>query len=206
MLLEHVVDPERVVSELTRVGKRGYIETPSPVWERLHGTPYHRWVVWTDGNTLRFRAKPGPVLDAELDAWRARADVDAREAMLALHYHLYEAGMVTELVWERSITVSVDRSAGNGDFVAAAGGGDEWQEASGGLEIQVKQGLAPIRRQSDRRLDLVSLLACTRCGQTARARRGNGATLRRLRSGRAGRSRSPRLHGLTSALFSASAT
>jgi SAM-dependent methyltransferase len=164
-VLEHVADPERVVRELTRVGKRGYIETPSPVWERLHGTPYHRWTVWGDGGTLHFRAKPGPVLDPELDAWRARADVEAREAMLALHYHLYEAGMVTEFLWDGPFDVAIDRSAGNGDFVAATGGGDEWQEASGGLKERVKHALSrAVRRRSNRRLDLVSLLQCVRCG------------------------------------------
>lgn len=163
-MLEHVAHPERVIAELTRVGKRGYIETPSPVWERLHGTPYHRWTVWTEDSVLHFRAKPGPVLDPELDAWRSRADLEAREAMLALHYHLYEVGMVTELLWNGSVEVAVDRTHGEGDFVAAAGGGDDWKEAPGDLKDHLKQQVARlVRRRSDRRLDLVTLLRCPTC-------------------------------------------
>ena len=45
-VLEHVEDPERFLTELARVGARGYIETPSEVWERLfEPRPYHLWFV-----------------------------------------------------------------------------------------------------------------------------------------------------------------
>jgi SAM-dependent methyltransferase len=44
-VLEHVKDPERLISELTRVAARGYIETPSEIAERLYGWPYHNWLI-----------------------------------------------------------------------------------------------------------------------------------------------------------------
>ena len=44
-VLEHVENPEQLISELTRTASRGYIETPSELGERLYGWPYHNWVV-----------------------------------------------------------------------------------------------------------------------------------------------------------------
>lgn len=44
-VLEHVEDPELMISELERVAGRGYIETPSELGERLYGWPYHNWIL-----------------------------------------------------------------------------------------------------------------------------------------------------------------
>lgn len=44
-VLEHVEDPNLLISELMRVASRGYIETPSEIGERIYGWQYHNWVV-----------------------------------------------------------------------------------------------------------------------------------------------------------------
>jgi len=44
-VLEHVEAPEKLLTELMRVAKRGYIETPSEIAEKLYGWPYHQWIV-----------------------------------------------------------------------------------------------------------------------------------------------------------------
>ena len=44
-VLEHVEKPALLLAELMRVAKRGYIETPSEIAERIYGWPYHHWVV-----------------------------------------------------------------------------------------------------------------------------------------------------------------
>lgn len=44
-VLEHVEDPNLLIAELTRVAKRGYIETPSEIGERIYGWQYHNWMV-----------------------------------------------------------------------------------------------------------------------------------------------------------------
>ena len=44
-VLEHVEDPKQLIAELTRVARRGYIETPSEIGERIYGWHYHRWIV-----------------------------------------------------------------------------------------------------------------------------------------------------------------
>lgn len=57
-VLEHVQDPMRCCEELSRVGKKGYIETPSILWEKLHPTrAYHRWFILLINNTLVFLSK-----------------------------------------------------------------------------------------------------------------------------------------------------
>lgn len=64
--LEDVRDPVRVCAEMTRVGKAGYIETPSAVCELTRGieSPFwcgwkhHRWLVREKDGGLAFLAKP----------------------------------------------------------------------------------------------------------------------------------------------------
>ena len=57
-VLEHAEDPALFLSELMRVGHRGYIETPTEISEKLYGWPYHRWFVnLDDTGKLIFRQK-----------------------------------------------------------------------------------------------------------------------------------------------------
>ena len=56
-VVEHAVDIERFLNEIQRVGKAGYIETPSSVAERLYGWEYHRWLIDRVENRLWIRPK-----------------------------------------------------------------------------------------------------------------------------------------------------
>ena len=56
-LLEHVEHPERAIAEITRVGKRGYIEVPRAILDALAPFPPHLWFCETDGKTLIFKRK-----------------------------------------------------------------------------------------------------------------------------------------------------
>lgn len=57
-VFEHVSDPKKAASEINRIAKKGYIETPAPIWEQMScPVPYdrekdfHTLFVWTaDGN------------------------------------------------------------------------------------------------------------------------------------------------------------
>lgn len=42
-VLEHVDNPKMFISEIARVAKRGYIETPGILRERVFNWPYHKW-------------------------------------------------------------------------------------------------------------------------------------------------------------------
>lgn len=52
---EHVEDPEMFGRELSRVGKRGYIETPGWFGDWLLREPYHPWRVRRVGSELHFQ-------------------------------------------------------------------------------------------------------------------------------------------------------
>ncbi len=53
-ILEHVVDPFKACSELSRVAKAGFVETPGKAFELLHGWYFHRWYVSLVDNKLVF--------------------------------------------------------------------------------------------------------------------------------------------------------
>jgi len=66
-VLEDIWNPFHAMNEIKRVGKAGYIETPSPVAEfckhvdggspEYRGYHHHRWVIWNDGKKLNFLTK-----------------------------------------------------------------------------------------------------------------------------------------------------
>ena len=66
-VLEDLYDPFSVCAEMSRVGKAGYVETPSPLAEVCSGIDgnsppwrgyhHHRFVIWTSGDVLCFLSK-----------------------------------------------------------------------------------------------------------------------------------------------------
>lgn len=55
-VLEHVEDPDLLLTEMMRVSSRGYIETPSEIGERIYGWHYHNWVVnRTNGRLILYK-------------------------------------------------------------------------------------------------------------------------------------------------------
>lgn len=56
-VVEHARDIERFLKEVQRVGRAGYIETPSSIAERLYGWDYHRWLIDRIDNRLIIRPK-----------------------------------------------------------------------------------------------------------------------------------------------------
>lgn len=56
-VLEHSENPERILQELMRVASRGYIETPTEIYEMLFGWPFHKWYVRLEDNVLVFKRK-----------------------------------------------------------------------------------------------------------------------------------------------------
>jgi SAM-dependent methyltransferase len=50
--LEHLDNPDLFFKEIVRVSKKGYIETPNEIRERLFGWPFHKWVVSKDEKGL----------------------------------------------------------------------------------------------------------------------------------------------------------
>jgi hypothetical protein len=62
--LEDIRDPLWVCSEMVRIGKAGYVEIPSRLWETcrghergIAGLSHHRWLIEVKGNALVFLQK-----------------------------------------------------------------------------------------------------------------------------------------------------
>lgn len=56
-VLEHAEDPAQFISEITRVGRRGYIETPSMPGELMFPKTAHKWVILLVDGKLVFYEK-----------------------------------------------------------------------------------------------------------------------------------------------------
>jgi hypothetical protein len=75
--LEDIQNPQNAFAEIVRIGKRGYIETPSPLIEitkganknGMRGYFHHRYIVWSDlaTNTLYFLPKYPLVETIDID-------------------------------------------------------------------------------------------------------------------------------------------
>lgn len=52
--INHCEDPMAVCRELIRVGKRGHVEMPGPLYEIFSSHQEHLWLCFWDGTTLRF--------------------------------------------------------------------------------------------------------------------------------------------------------
>lgn len=56
-LLEHINNPTELLDELVRVGKAGYIETPSSLMEKLYGWDFHCQLIDCQNDILIIRPK-----------------------------------------------------------------------------------------------------------------------------------------------------
>ncbi len=75
-IAEHVHDPNPLCSELARVARAGYIETPTPAFDRLFHEPGHLWRVDCSRGTLRFRRMPS----------RGRIELAVTQALYKIYY------------------------------------------------------------------------------------------------------------------------
>jgi uncharacterized protein YbaR (Trm112 family) len=62
-VLEHVEEPEKALKELMRVGRRGFIETPSEFLEKIKCSPGHRWYIRMEHDTFTFIEKDKEIFD-----------------------------------------------------------------------------------------------------------------------------------------------
>lgn len=57
-ILEHVENIQMAISEIQRVGKAGYIETPTEIWEAIFKPrDYHKWIIMNIDDQLLIRRK-----------------------------------------------------------------------------------------------------------------------------------------------------
>jgi len=168
-LLEHVPDPDALLRELGRVGRRGYIETPSRLYEKMYGNPFHAWMVSVEDGQLVLDEKTQTALDSEIAGF-FHAHVDhGTELGRYVVGHQSHLGFLVEHQWRDSPKWKVRRSSDGvpaGKTVRADDASIEppppqWSRPPQSVRAQLKSGLSRlVRLRSDRRLDLGALLRC----------------------------------------------
>ena len=103
-VLEDMFNPFPLCKEMSRVGKSGYIETPSPIAEMgigvdggsppYRGYHHHRWLIWKEGETLHFVTKYPMVEFLPLD-----------DKPITAKLRLSDAYWNTHLVWSREVKI-----------------------------------------------------------------------------------------------------
>jgi uncharacterized protein YbaR (Trm112 family) len=177
-VLEHVDNPARACAELSRVGRRGYIETPSELFERLMGgLPSHKWLVSAPEGRLVFESKAGPHTDERLAGliWTLKTQHNAglEDFMVRNSRQLH-----LMLFWTDQISADVRRHDGGWhgmQEIPDAPNSDMESTPSKVLDLWrfLLRGLERGRRRNKFELD--AILACPACRG---ALRDDGATLR----------------------------
>ena len=101
-VLEHVEDPARLITELERVARRGYIETPSEIGERIYGWHYHNWVVNLVNDCLMLRRNKGKPQFGQLFHRLAATDKHWKRFHLT-HHNLF----LVQYEWEDTINYEI---------------------------------------------------------------------------------------------------
>jgi len=190
-VLEHVADPSGAIGELTRVARRGYVETPAAAWEHVHSFTFHRWYVSEEEGVMVFRAKTRAIHDEVARGWM--------RGLLELHPGLMdwiiqnevELGTIVGIVWSDDLPhrvegtpapeTAADEAPENDDGFTGAVAASRQEEIdvllraselgrrTRSLSDGVYRAFARhARRASSGRVDLASLVQCPVCGAPLR--------------------------------------
>lgn len=100
-ILEHVNDPYKFCDELSRIGKRGYIEIPTPLWDNLvdgpsNKDPYgHKWWVTFDDVDKKI------IINKKINIVNRLLTLKEHN----LHMAWFRDSIVTQLYWENTIEI-----------------------------------------------------------------------------------------------------
>jgi ubiquinone/menaquinone biosynthesis C-methylase UbiE len=111
-LLEHVENPDKAISELTRVAKKGYIEVPYAISDLFQPFPPHLWYCGYDDGFLIFkqREKEGNFFNKSTERFGKKLYSNP----LFQYLLAKDVGTVfIRLYWEKSIKFKVIRAAGD---------------------------------------------------------------------------------------------
>lgn len=112
--LNHAKDPIAICKEINRVGKRGYIEMPSALYELLASHLEHLWVCIWDGKTLKFTKSNypentmGTPTDGRPPSLRQLPNKNIQsEAYRLMHEKAAREATYIEFVWEGNFNYEV---------------------------------------------------------------------------------------------------
>lgn len=105
-VLEHVENPDLLLSEMKRVSSRGYIETPSEIGERIYGWEYHNWIVNKINDRLVLHKNPKRAEFGQLFHTLAAQDKYWRKFHIT-HHDLF----LVQYEWEGKIDYEILRES-----------------------------------------------------------------------------------------------
>jgi len=100
-IMEHVEDLEGFLSEIQRVGKAGYLETPNYLFEQTVGTTTHKLAFWVEDGGLH--AEPKWVPGAPERAYHVMHRALGKNPFLGAAYILTPETQVMSLFWRDKI-------------------------------------------------------------------------------------------------------
>ncbi|MFM1896551.1 MAG: hypothetical protein RLZZ385_1625 [Pseudomonadota bacterium] len=160
-ILEHTLYPEFFISELMRVGKAGYIETPDGFFERINPFRFHRLEVYGGGEQgIRIFKKPSWRHDGfVVDGYEAKLKQDAGWYRQLRDHPL---PFYTRLYWNDRIDYTVVNPEVDADWPLPA---ITYQASPPGMRRRLVQWIRRWFSQNARNanLDLAGLLCCPRC-------------------------------------------
>ena len=174
-ILEHTTDPTRAISEITRIGKRGYIEVPSEYLElAATSRPGHLWTIRREADgTLVFREKavenPNPEVDRIFNEELWGKD----KLYMAFHWKNYYSVFNIGVNWEGTIKHRVERLPAReapfhkGDVGDLASMRRALEAAAGqkktGLRSAIKQYVTDHFTNQNVRSEVLRFVACPSC-------------------------------------------
>jgi SAM-dependent methyltransferase len=101
-VLEHADNPDKMLKEMMRVGKKGFIETTNFYREVLFGWPFHKWVVEKENNKLFLYENKLPQYFGDFFH-----RLQAEEYSFQLFYNLSFEKFNTIYEWESSVDYEI---------------------------------------------------------------------------------------------------
>jgi len=167
-VLEHSRDPAAFVSELQRVARAGYIETPDALMERLYPYPDHRLEVTVRGEALVVRRKATWRNDAEMaEYFESKASPGFRRALIPNHpfdFHVryYWRDHIPLRIVNPETTLAESELPATPPSVTTPPSGSAGVRE--GLRAACRRWLSQTARNAA--LDLTALLACPACRES----------------------------------------
>jgi len=165
-VLEHSDQPERFLSELMRVGKAGYIETPDAFFERINPYTYHRLEVTDREGKLVIRKKKNWKPEEELALLYAAKL--ARDKDFARFLRISPDSFYTRFYWKGKIDYVVLNPSADAswDYPPEARvncePGSSWKSRLRSAYLNMIRKMTSQNRRN-KRINLFDLLKCPIC-------------------------------------------
>ena len=160
-VLEHSAQPEKFLSELQRVARAGYIETPDAFMERINPYRDHRLEVTVrDGRLLIHKKAAWRVDDHLVERYEAAAKRPITRETIPSHPFDFHV----RYYWAGSIAVAIENPAVDAGWEPPASNKStpESGTARSGMRALLRKLLS--QRARNRSLDVLPLLRCVVCG------------------------------------------